>query len=202
MNGVIENVLELSRRKPPSPIRLNLKAWVEEFVAQFPQSRIEATDIRVIVAPSATEVRVDPGQLGQAVTNLVLNGLRYSKQHTGRAALRIEGGLDATTDRPYLNVIDEGPGVSDEQMAHLFEPFFTTERTGTGLGLYITRNLRGQSGTVTYTPSSAGCFRIVRPRTAYRVAVKDPTMTKLPLTPRGRHRKLLKSANCTWTIRT
>jgi two-component system sensor histidine kinase PilS (NtrC family) len=163
MNGVIENVLELSRRKPPLPIRLNLKTWVEEFVTQFPQTYPEPADIRVAVAPSATEVRIDPGQLGQAVTNLVLNGLRYSKQHTGRAVLRLEGGLDATTDRPYLNVIDEGPGVSVEQMAHLFEPFFTTERTGTGLGLYITRELcEANQARVTYTPHPGGgsCFRI------------------------------------------
>jgi two-component system sensor histidine kinase PilS (NtrC family) len=77
--------------------------------------------------------------------------------------VHLEGGLDATTDRPYLNVIDEGPGVSDEQMAHLFEPFFTTERTGTGLGLYITRELcEANQARVTYTPQPGGgsCFRI------------------------------------------
>jgi two-component system sensor histidine kinase PilS (NtrC family) len=163
MNGVIENVLELSRRKPPLPIRLNLKTWVEEFVAQFPQTHAEAVDIQVAVAPAATEIRVDPGQLGQALTNLVLNGLRYSKQRTGRAVLRLEGGLDATTDRPYLNVIDEGPGVPEDQIAHLFEPFFTTERTGTGLGLYITRELcEANQARVTYTahPGGGSCFRI------------------------------------------
>ena len=72
----------------------------------------DAVDIRISRAPAATEVRVDPGQLGQALTNLALNGLRYSKEHTGRATLADRGGIDPTTDRPYLNVIDEGPGVS------------------------------------------------------------------------------------------
>ena len=113
--------------------------------------------------PSATEVRVDPGQLGQAVTNLAINGLRYSKEKTGRATLTIEAGLDPTTDRPYLNVIDEGPGVSNEQIEHLFEPFFTTERSGTGLGLYITRELcEANQARVTYTRDQRGgsCFRI------------------------------------------
>jgi two-component system, NtrC family, sensor histidine kinase PilS len=163
MNGVIENVLELSRRKPPLPIRLNLKKWVEEFVTQFPQTHIEAADIRVAVDPDLTEVRIDPGQLNQALTNLVLNGLRYSKLHTGAATLCLEGGLDATTDRPYLNVIDDGPGVPDAQVEHLFEPFFTTERTGTGLGLYITRELcEANQARVTYTRHQRGgsCFRI------------------------------------------
>jgi two-component system, NtrC family, sensor histidine kinase PilS len=163
MNGVIENVLELSRRKPPSPIRLNLLAWLTDFLTQFRQSMPDQVDIRINVSPSATEVRVDPGQLGQALTNLAVNGLRYSKEKTGRATLTIEGGLDTTTDRPYLNVIDDGPGVSSEQIDHLFEPFFTTERTGTGLGLYITRELcEANQARVTYTRDQRGgsCFRI------------------------------------------
>lgn len=163
MNGVIENVLELSRRKPPSPIRLNLLAWLTDFLTEFRQSMPDPVDIRVNVHPSATEIRVDPGQLGQAVTNLAVNGLRYSKEKTGRATLTIEGGLDTTTDRPYLNVIDDGPGVASDQIDHLFEPFFTTERTGTGLGLYITRELcEANQARVTYTRDQRGgsCFRI------------------------------------------
>ena len=163
MNGVIENVLELSRRKPPSPIRLNLLSWLTEFVTEFRQSMSEPADIRVNVQPGDTEVRVDPGQLNQALTNLVVNGLRYSKQRTGLATLRIEGGIDTTTDRPFLNVVDAGPGVSDDQIDHLFEPFFTTERTGTGLGLYITRELsEANQARVTYTrdPRGGSCFRI------------------------------------------
>ncbi len=163
MNGVIENVLELSRRKPPSPIRLNLKDWLTDFVAEFRQSMPDTVDIRIQVEPVATEVRVDPGQLGQAVTNLAVNGLRYSKEKTGNAVLTIEGGIDQTTDRPYLNVIDEGPGVPDDRVDNLFEPFFTTERTGTGLGLYITRELcEANQARVTYTRDRRGgsCFRI------------------------------------------
>ena len=163
LNGVIENVLELSRRSPPSPIRLNLLAWLTEFVAEFRQSMPDEVEIHISVNPDSTEVRVDPGQLNQAVTNLVLNGLRYSKEETGHAKLVIEGGIDATTDRAYLNVVDDGPGVADEQISHLFEPFFTTERTGTGLGLYLTRELcEANQARVTYTrnPNRGSCFRI------------------------------------------
>jgi two-component system sensor histidine kinase PilS (NtrC family) len=164
MNGVIENVLELSRRKPPQPVRLKLKEWVEEFVTQFPQSQFEGAEIACQVDPPGTEIRVDPGQLGQAVTNLVLNGLRYSKQRTGRATVSLQGGIDATTDRPYLNVIDAGPGVLEKQIDRLFEPFFTTERTGTGLGLYLTRELcEANQARITYTRHEGGgsCFRII-----------------------------------------
>jgi two-component system sensor histidine kinase PilS (NtrC family) len=163
MNGVIENVLELSRRKPPSPIRLNLKNWLTEFVTEFRQSMPDAVDIRINVQPATTEVRVDPGQLGQALTNLAVNGLRYSKEKTGRATLAIDGGIDQSTDRPYLNVVDDGPGVPDDRVENLFEPFFTTERTGTGLGLYITREMcEANQARVTYSRDQRGgsCFRI------------------------------------------
>jgi two-component system, NtrC family, sensor histidine kinase PilS len=163
MNGVIENVLELSRRKPPSPIRLNLNNWLTDFVTEFRQSMPDPVDIRINVEPTATEVRVDPGQLGQALTNLAVNGLRYSKAKTGRATLTIDGGIDSTTDRPFLSVIDDGPGVPDDRVEHLFEPFFTTERTGTGLGLHITREMcEANQARVTYTRDRRGgsCFRI------------------------------------------
>jgi two-component system sensor histidine kinase PilS (NtrC family) len=163
MNGVIENVLELSRRKPPSPIRLNMLAWLTEFVTEFKQSTADPVEIRVDVQPKGAEIRVDPGQLNQALTNLAVNGLRYSKEKTGRSTLTIEGGIDPSTDRPYINIIDEGPGVQPDRVERLFEPFFTTERTGTGLGLYITRELcEANQARVTYTRDrrGGGCFRI------------------------------------------
>ena len=78
--------------------------------------------------------------------------------------MSLQGGIDATTDRPYLNVIDAGPGVSEEQIDRLFEPFFTTERTGTGLGLYLTRELcEANQARITYTRHEGGgsCFRII-----------------------------------------
>jgi two-component system sensor histidine kinase PilS (NtrC family) len=75
----------------------------------------------------------------------------------------LEGGIDGATDRPYLNVIDYGPGVPDGKEKNLFEPFFTTERTGTGLGLYITRELcEANQARVAYSRHEGGgsCFRI------------------------------------------
>jgi len=163
MNGVIENVLELSRRRMPSPVRLRLLDWLGEFVTQFKQTTMEDADIQIDVQPRETEIRVDPGQMSQVMTNLAQNGLRYSREHTGVATLRLEGGIDPATDRPFLNVVDRGPGVAPEQEKHLFEPFYTTERRGTGLGLYITRELcEVNQARISYVrhPSGGSCFRI------------------------------------------
>jgi len=106
---------------------------------------------------------VDKGQLSQALTNLVENGLRASVDAGGIARVRLVGGVDPRTDRPFLNVIDEGPGVPEEQLPKLFEPFFTTAASGTGLGLYISRELcEANQARLNYTPEPAGgsCFRI------------------------------------------
>ncbi|MDH3642010.1 MAG: HAMP domain-containing histidine kinase [Gammaproteobacteria bacterium] len=162
MNGVIENVLEMSRRQLPSPVRLCVKEYLNEFAEAFKESVNEAV-IDIEVAPSDTEIRVDKSQLGQVLTNLVGNGIRYSAEHADEPSVRLEGGIDPRTDRPYLNVIDRGPGVPDDQVANLFEPFFTTESAGTGLGLYISRELcEANQARLSYhrQPEGGSCFRI------------------------------------------
>ena len=141
MNGVIENVLELSRRRAPEPRRMEFREWLASFSTQFNETRQTAASIEIEIDAAGGEVNIDPSQLTQVLTNLVANGLRYSEKQTGRAWIRLEAGIDAASERPFLNVIDEGPGVSDAQRQHLFEPFYTTEDSGTGLGLYISREL-------------------------------------------------------------
>lgn len=162
MNGVIENVLEMSRRSPPSPVKLGLDDFLEEFRTDFVESVNDAI-IEIDVEPRDTAVRVDKSQLGQALTNLVENGIRFSREAGESPFVRLEGGVDVRTDRPFLNVIDRGPGVPDEQLSKLFEPFFTTAQSGTGLGLYISRELcEANQARLNYLPSSDGksCFRI------------------------------------------
>lgn len=163
MNEVIENILELSRRRAPEPRRMAMREWLEEFAARFRESCEEPVVLEIVVAPEDVEVRLDPRQLDQVLTNLVANGLRYSAKRTGRPFVRLEGGVDAETERPWLHVLDEGDGVPDAQAQHLFEPFYTTEEKGTGLGLYISRELCEANQTqLTYRPRDGGgsCFRL------------------------------------------
>lgn len=163
MNGVIENVLELSRRRAPEPRRLAMQEWLETFTAQFRETRETPAEIEVEVLDAAATVNIDPSQLGQVLTNLVANGLRYSQKATGRSWVRLEAGIDEISERPYLEIIDEGAGVPEGQRQHLFEPFFTTEESGTGLGLYISRELceanQIQLGYQALEPTGS-CFRL------------------------------------------
>jgi len=163
MNSVIENILELSRRKAPNPTRLQLSVLLEEFVTQFCVAELETAKITITMRPTDAVVRMDRSQLLQVLTNLAQNGLRYSFEHTGKLELILQGGIDTTTDRPYLNVLDHGPGVPEENRATLFEPFFTTEHSGTGLGLYIAREMcEANQARLSYVavPDAGACFRI------------------------------------------
>ena len=163
MNSVIENILELSRRKAPDPTRLQLQSVLESFVSQFCVAELEGAQIDIDVSPNETSVRMDRSQLLQVLTNLCQNGLRYSLEHKGQLTLRLQGGIDPTTDRPFLNIIDDGPGVDETNRATLFEPFFTTEHTGTGLGLYIAREMcEANQARLSHVPvpDAGACFRI------------------------------------------
>ena len=168
MDGVVENVLELSRRKPPSPERLNmhdhLTTFIESWTATQRDSGLDDAEIELIVDPMNTELRVDPSQLNQALTNLVDNGMRYSLEHSGSRRMRLQGGIDRATERPYLDVIDFGAGVPEEEIETLFKPFVTNSPSGTGLGLYISRELceANQAG-ISYQRHSDGgsCFHII-----------------------------------------
>ncbi len=163
MNGVVENVLEMSRRKSPVPQRLVLDSYLREFRDAFRQARPEA-QFSIEIEPAQTEVRVDPRHLGQALTNLADNALRYSDSNQQGHRVLLSGGMDAATERPFLNVIDFGVGVAAEQEVHLFQPFSTTSSDGTGLGLYLSRELcEANQAQLSYSRHADGgsCFRIL-----------------------------------------
>lgn len=163
MDGVVENVLELAQRKAPEPVRVGLQQHLSIFVDQFVEAVPDA-DISIQVSPQDTQVRIDATQLNQVLTNLVQNGIRYSSENGAGQRVRLEGGLDELSDRPFLNVIDFGPGVEIDQVAKLFHPFTTTQTKGTGLGLYISRELcEANQARLTYIKHDGGgsCFRIL-----------------------------------------
>ncbi|KAF1071858.1 MAG: Globin-coupled histidine kinase [Pseudomonas citronellolis] len=163
MNLIIENVLQLSRRRQSEPQLLDLKYWLHRFVAEQAQSLRADQQVHLEVASGTLQTRMDPNQLTQVLSNLVQNGLRYSAQRHGAANVWMKLYRDAESDLPMLNIEDDGPGVGEEQRSKLFEPFFTTENKGTGLGLYISRELcESNQAHIDYTLRKEGgsCFRI------------------------------------------
>jgi two-component system sensor histidine kinase PilS (NtrC family) len=104
---------------------------------------------------------MDPDQLFQVLWNLCENGLRYSRR---MPLLKLNSGVTTDTRRPFVEIIDTGPGIAANLREQLFEPFFTTEPKGTGLGLYIARELCEANQAVlqlAWTGNAGTCFRIV-----------------------------------------
>lgn len=164
MNLVIENVLQLSRRRQADPQLLDLKYWLHRFVSEFRSSLAPQQSVHLEAIGSSLQTRTDPNQLTQVLTNLVQNGLRYSGKRHAHAQVWLRLYRDQNSDLPVVEVLDDGPGVAAEQLQNIFEPFFTTESKGTGLGLYISRELcESNQARLDYSERSEGgsCFRIV-----------------------------------------
>ncbi|BES69989.1 two-component system sensor histidine kinase PilS [Marinobacter nanhaiticus D15-8W] len=144
VNGIIENVLDLSRRRQADLELVEIGPWLQEFVDDYKQGvrNGEATpDIKLELPPNAPPARFDKSQMAQVMVNLCDNGLRYSEVQTGKPSLRIAVGVTVDSERSYIDIQDQGPGISPEQHEHIFEPFYTTDQSGTGLGLYLAREL-------------------------------------------------------------
>ncbi|SFM49651.1 signal transduction histidine kinase [Ectothiorhodospira mobilis] len=164
MNRLIENVLGLSRRAAPRSETLDLGPWLETFARDFrAHHHLTPAQLEVRLGPEVLQARFDPEQLHQVLWNLCLNALRYGTRDGEPPQIRIQGGMDTPASRPFVDVQDAGHGVRPAILRQLFEPFVTSGTRGTGLGLYIARELcENNGGTLEYLPLPTGgsCFRI------------------------------------------
>lgn len=144
VNSIIENILDLSRRRPPNPEPVDVGQWLREFCRDFRQTAGDQSSPAVIgldIDPDTPPARFDKSQIEQVLVNLCDNGLRYSEQQTGSRKIELRAGSTGSGDRAYVEVRDFGPGIAPEHRSSIFEPFFTTDKGGTGLGLYLAREL-------------------------------------------------------------
>ncbi|WP_223451753.1 MULTISPECIES: sensor histidine kinase [unclassified Pseudomonas] len=162
MNRVIENVLQLSRRQQTVPQRLDLKLWLEQFVADSRESALDRQQIHLRIGSGDFKTLMDPNQLTQILDNLLRNAWRHSAQVHDQAQVWLDLFVDPDSQLPIIEVRDDGPGVAPDQQVHLFEPFYTTSAQGTGLGLYLSRELcESNQARLDFKPRhDGGCFRI------------------------------------------
>ncbi|MCU7873403.1 MAG: histidine kinase [Candidatus Thiodiazotropha sp. (ex Lucinoma borealis)] len=162
VNQVIENVLQLSRRDPGTPKRIQLKTWLKKLTADLIKHQgFNKHDFHLQIEPAETEIIADSEQLRQIVTNLCNNAKEHGVKD--RLKLQIVGGLIKEFDHPVVDVIDNGPGIEPNVAKQIFEPFFTSCNTGTGLGLYIAKELSETNHIrLEYIPGPTGgsCFRL------------------------------------------
>jgi two-component system sensor histidine kinase PilS (NtrC family) len=138
VNRMVEDILQLSRKVQPHGEPLALDLFLAELKTEFVETHGLAPDIIAVAVAGDTPVRFDALHLREVVLNLLNNAVRYASG--GPASIRLDLVRDKA-QRLELHVQDDGPGISPEVRAHLFEPFYTTSSKGTGLGLYLAREL-------------------------------------------------------------
>ena len=164
-NGIVESVLGLARRERASPEHVELNNFAQRFVDEYRQSMsIETDSLETVIGSKAVPALVDLRHLQQIITVLVQNALNYGRLPGESARVRIR--VFQVENRPMIDVLDRGPGSPDAVAVQLFRPFYTTSEHGTGLGLYIARELcRANQATLEYVavPGGGSCFRITLP---------------------------------------
>lgn len=144
INRIVEDVLSISRRGGTTPEALDARRFVGQVVSEYlVQAGTDPLRVECRIV-SGRPIWFDAGQLRQVLLNLLGNALRHASAAPG--AVRIDWDDDTGSGRPVLVVADDGPGVPPASRAHLFEPFFTTEVRGTGLGLHLARELCTANG--------------------------------------------------------
>ena len=160
IDKIIGDVMALSRREAAQPASIALASWLHDAVALYAEGyAANERPISIDVVEPGLRVHFDPHHLQQLMFNLWDNAFRHGGQSA--AQVRVSSGIERG-GRPWVEVADSGPGIAEELLERVFEPFFSTAHGGTGLGLYLVRELcEFNQARISYQRRPVGaCFRI------------------------------------------
>jgi len=164
LNGIVENVLQLSRQQRGTPESINLQQWLIQFRDEFTTTnKLQAYQLQIQINPTDVDILFDSGQLHQVMWNLCSNAINHFNMDSSNMMIHIKGEIDSESSQPYIDIIDNGPGIDADTQLHIFDPFFTTSSEGTGLGLYITKEvIESNRAKIRHIsqPTGGTCFRI------------------------------------------
>jgi len=161
LNRIVQDVMRLNQRDRVQAESLTLTDVLPNFVVTLCQAEHVEQDIFHIEWVATCVINFDRGHLDQVLWNVCCNALRYCSKQVGSVRLCVRRTAEG---RVVLEISDDGPGVAHDAVQQLFEPFFTTAASGTGLGLYIARELCEANGAeLEYAPqgTSGGNFRVI-----------------------------------------
>ena len=145
VDQIIKDVLELNRRDRTNQEVIHLESFILDFYTQFcAVEKTPATCFKLSLINAETLISFDRRHLNQILWNLCKNGWRHCKKTENSLELALT--LADKTKTVQIDINDDGEGIHESVRSHLFEPFFTTEKSGTGLGLYIARELADANG--------------------------------------------------------
>jgi two-component system sensor histidine kinase PilS (NtrC family) len=157
LDRLVEEVLTLNRRDRLNPVGFDAAA-LGALIEELRQTEEIPADAVIVNMPDTLHFQFDPDHLRQIVWNLLRNAWRFSRKQAG--SIRI--GAQVAGDGMRLEIEDDGPGVAADHLGKLFEPFFTTDAQGTGLGLFLARELaEANRAALAYVPGPGGArFRL------------------------------------------
>ncbi len=159
LDRIVQEVLYLNRRDRAQPEAIDAHACLTNFANEFVGTEKVPAECIDVQVRTAQRLWFDRQHLDQVLWNTVRNAWRHCRRQPG--SVRIVVAPTNALGRLAIDIHDDGPGAAHEIQAHLFEPFFTTEAQGTGLGLYIARELcEGNGSRLEYVEGDGGHFRI------------------------------------------
>jgi signal transduction histidine kinase len=148
LDNTIKDLLNFARYTEPQFTKGNLNDVIDKvlfLVRQIPEGK-RARIVREF-DPAMPEIEMDPEQVKQVFLNLALNALQASPDGV-TLTVRTRGDVPAEGDEVrhraryvMASVTDDGPGIPPDKLGKVFQPFFTTKESGTGLGLSMTRKI-------------------------------------------------------------
>lgn len=135
---IIRDVLEVGRRDRVAAETIELREFCRSMLGERISQRPDARDFIRLESAAEFQVRFDRVHLYRILTNLLDNASRYCSGSAGSVVVAIHAQDDSHV---VLDVRDDGPGIPPDDRSKLFEPFFTSHPSGTGLGLYMAREL-------------------------------------------------------------
>jgi len=155
LDRMVRDVLELGRRDRAQAEPIRLKSYLDTFLGEFCLREQVPRELFRVEVELDPVLSFDRAHLEQVLWNLLANALRYCSRSAG--AIRVIARVGAAANRSELHVMDNGPGIDDAVGGHVFEPFFTTHTQGTGLGLYIAREMcDANRATLALLPNAPG----------------------------------------------
>jgi two-component system sensor histidine kinase PilS (NtrC family) len=165
VSGIIDNILQLSRREASRPEQLQIGPWTARFREEFcATEQLQWQRLLIDPASEDVEVRIDGSQLHQIAWNLCQNAMTHALPRAGATPIELRYGRLGGVGRPYLQIADRGPGIAPADAERIFEPFYTRAQRGTGLGLFLARELAAANrATLLYEAREGGgsVFRLV-----------------------------------------
>ncbi len=161
LNKIVQDVLQLNRRNISKLEIIEIHEFIRKFLEEFCHTEKINMDAFILDSSKNHLISFDRDHLNQILWNLCRNAWRHCRKQIG--SIHIELSTGANENNVCLNIIDDGWGVDIKQAKQIFEPFFTTATGGTGLGLYIARELcETNHASLDYIEGSpGGHFRIL-----------------------------------------